>query len=224
LQVSLRATLMKSLTLNSAYTWSHAFNIIDGELFANINNPFNARWDYGPAGYDRRHISITSFIYQAPFFRNAANRATKALLGGWEISGIATFESGSPISIGPGPDVLGLGGTTGNRANIVAPITYPGTRTQWFSTSSFTRPGPLQWGTSARNSVVTPGRNNWNVALFKAFQFTENARFEFRAETFNTVNHTQFNGLSTSVTAPDFGQLSGTFAPRIFQLGAKLLF
>src|SRR5207248_8479965 len=135
LQVSLRATLMKSLTLNSSYTWSHAFNIIDGELFANINNPFNARWDYGPAGYDRRHISITSFIYQFPFFRSAANRATKALLGGWELSGIATFESGTPISIGAGPDVLGLGGTTGNRANIVAPITYPGTRSQWFSTS-----------------------------------------------------------------------------------------
>ena len=59
--------------------------------------------------------------------------------------------------------------------------------------------------------MVAPGRNNWNMALFKAFQFKENARFEFRAETFNTFNHTQFNGLnnglSTSVTAPDFGQL-----------------
>jgi len=224
LQVSLRATLMKNLTVNSSYTWSHAFNIIDGELFANINNPFNARWDYGPAGYDRRHISITSFIYQVPLFQNTASRTMKALLGGWELSGIATFESGTPVSIGAGPDNLGLGGTTGNRANIVSPITYPGTRTQWFSPSSFAKPGPLQWGTSARNSVVTPGRNNWNTALFKAFQFRENARFEFRAETFNTFNHTQFNGLSTSVTAPDFGQLNGTFAPRVFQLGAKLLF
>ena len=72
--------------------------------------------------------------------------------------------------------------------------------------------------------MVTPGRNNWNMALFKAFQFKENARFEFRAETFNTFNHTQFNGLSTGVTNTDFGQLNGTFAPRIFQLGAKLLF
>ena len=66
LQVALRVTAWKNLTLNSAYTWSHAFDIIDGEIFSNINNPFNARWDYGPAGFDRRHISVTSFIYQVP--------------------------------------------------------------------------------------------------------------------------------------------------------------
>jgi len=72
--------------------------------------------------------------------------------------------------------------------------------------------------------VVGPGSNNWNIALFKAFQFTERARLEFRAETFNTFNHTQFNGLSTGVTNGDFGQLNGTFDPRIFQFGAKLQF
>jgi hypothetical protein len=224
LQVAVRATAWKNLTLSSTYTWSHAFDIIDGEIFTNINNPFNARWDYGPAGFDRRQISITSFIYRVPFFRNSASAATKALLGGWEFSGIATFESGTPVSIGAGPDNLGLGGTTGNRANVVAPVSYPGTRFQWFSTSSFVKPGPLQWGSAARNDVVAPGRNNWNMAMYKAFQFKENLRFEFRAETFNTFNHTQFNGLQTSVTSGSFGQLTGTNSPRIFQLGAKLLF
>jgi hypothetical protein len=224
LQVALRATAWKNLTVNSSYTWSHAFDIIDGEIFSAVSNPFNVRWDYGPAGFDRRHIFITSFIYEFPFFRNAPSRTVKTLLGGWEVSGIATFQSGQPVSIGAGPDNLGLGGTTANRANIVAPVTYPGTRQQWFSTSSFQKPGPLQWGTSARNAVVTPGRNNWNISLFKAFQFIERAKFEFRAETYNTFNHTQFNGLSTGVTNTDFGQLNGAFAPRIFQLGAKLLF
>ena len=54
-------------------------------------------------------------------------------------------------------------------------ITYPKTRFQWFSTSSFKQPVPLQWGTSARNAVVGPGRNTWNLAMFKAFQFHERA-------------------------------------------------
>ena len=157
LQATVRATAWKNLTLSSTYTWSHAFDIIDGEIFTNVNNPFNARWDYGPAGFDRRQISVTSFIYRFPFFQNASNAATKALLGGWELSGIALFESGTPASIDAGPDNLGLGGTTGNRANIISPINYPGTRLQWFSTSSFAQPGPLQWGTAARNDVVTPG-------------------------------------------------------------------
>ena len=84
--------------------------------------------------------------------------------------------------------------------------------------------GPLQWGTAARNNVVTPGRNNWNMAIFKAFQFGENVRFQFRAETFNTFNHTQFNSLQTTVTSGNFGQLTGTQSPRVFQLGAKFLF
>jgi hypothetical protein len=148
----------------------------------------------------------------------------RTALGGWELSGIALFESGTPTSIGAGPDVLGLGGTTGNRADAVAPFTYQKTRLQWFSTSSFAKPGAPQWGSAARNSVLTPGRNNWNMALFKAFQIKERARFEFRAETFNTFNHTQLTGLQTSVTSGNFGQLTGANSPRIFQLGAKFGF
>ena len=127
--------------------WSHAFDIIDGELFANISAiPFNARYDYGPAGWDRRHISITSFIYNIPFFRNASSKAVRTGLGGWEFSGIATFESGTPFSVAAGPDNLGYGGGTANRADIVSPVTYPKTRFQWFSTASFQRPGPLAMG------------------------------------------------------------------------------
>jgi hypothetical protein len=224
LQASMRVTAWKNLTLNTSYTWSHAFDIIDGEIFSNVSNPFNARWDYGPAGFDRRQIWVTSFMYQIPFFRNSANRAEKALLGGWELSGIYTLESGNPFSIGGGPDLLGYGGGTSNRADVVAPITYPKTRFQWFSTGSFKQPAPLQWGTAARNDVVGPGRNTWNMAMFKAFQFHERARFEFRAETFNTFNHTQFVNPSSGVTNTDFGQISNTFNPRTLQLGLKLLF
>ena len=224
LQVSVRATAWNNLTLDTAYTWSHAFDIIDGEIFSNISNPFNARYDYGPAGWDRRQMWITSFIYKIPLFRNASNRALKTALGGWELSGIYTLESGTPFSIGGGPDNLGYGGGTTNRADITAPVTYPKTRFQWFSTSSFQKPGPLQWGNSARNAVVGPGRNEWNMAMFKAFAFTERARFEFRAETFNTFNHTQFVNPSAGVTNTDFGQISNTFNPRTLQLGAKFLF
>ena len=224
LQISVRASSWHNLTFSTNYTWSHAFDIIDGEIFSNVNNPFNAHWDYGPAGFDRRQVSVTSIIYSIPFFRKSGVRAEKALLGGWELSGIAMFESGTPFSIGGGPDNLGLGGGTGNRANIVAPVTYAKSRLQWFSTSSFVKPGPLQWGTAARDDVVGPGRNNWNVAMFKAFQFTERARFEFRAETFNTFNHTQFTNPSSSVTSANFGQITGAYNPRTFQFGAKLLF
>jgi hypothetical protein len=224
LQVSLRITAWKNLTLNSSYTWSHAFDIIDGELFSNISNPLDARWDYGQAGYDRRHISVTSFIYQFPFFRSSPNRAVKALLGGWELSGILSLQSGGPLSVSLGQDNLGLGGGTANRADQVSAVSYPKTRQQWFSTASFARPAALQWSNQQRNTVRGPGRNNWNMALFKAFQFTESAKLEFRAETFNTFNHTQWTNPNTSVTSSSFGTISGTYSPRNLQLGAKIMF
>ena len=104
------------------------------------------------------------------------------------------------------------------------PVTYPETRFQWFSTSSFAKPGPLQWGTAARNDVVGPGRNNWNIAMYKGFRFTERARLQFRAETFNTFNHTQFTNPSTTLTSGNFGQITGTYQPRIWQFGMKFLF
>jgi hypothetical protein len=224
LQIGFRATAWHNVTLNSNYTWSHAFDLVDGELFTNVDNPFNTRWDYGPAGWDRRQISVTSIIYSIPLFKDSGTRAEKALIGGWEISSIATFESGNPFSIGGGPDNLGFGGGTSNRANIVAPVTYEKTRFEWFSTSSFAKPGPLQWGTAARNDVVGPGRNNWNIAMYKAFRFTERANLQFRAETFNTFNHTQLTNPSSSVTSGNFGQITGTYQPRIFQFGMKFLF
>ena len=154
LQIGFRVTAWHNLTLNSNYTWSHAFDLVDGELFTNVDNPFNTRWDYGPAGWDRRQISVTSIIYSIPLFKDSGTRAEKALIGGWEISSIATFESGNPLSIGGGPDNLGFGGGTSNRANIISPVTYDKTRFEWFSTSSFAKPGPLQWGSAARNDVV----------------------------------------------------------------------
>jgi hypothetical protein len=224
LQIGFRTTAWHNLTLNSNYTWSHAFDLVDGELFTNVDNPFNTRWDYGPAGWDRRQISVTSIIYSIPLFKDSGTRAEKALIGGWEISSIATFESGNPLSIGGGPDNLGFGGGTSNRANIVSPVTYPKTRFEWFSTSSFAQPGPLQWGTAARNDVVGPGRNNWNIAMYKGFRFTERAQLQFRAETFNTFNHTQLTNPDTGVTDGNFGQITGTYQPRIWQFGMKLLF
>jgi hypothetical protein len=225
LQANVRITAWRNLTLNSSYTWSHAFSIIDGELFSNIGNPINARWDYGTAGYDRRHMSITSFIYQFPFFRNAANRAVKAVLGGWELSGIVSLQSGAPFSVSNGSDNLGLGGGTSNRADQIAAVTYPKTRFQWFSTSSFAKPAALAWGTAQRNSVVGPGRNNWNMALFKAFQFSERARLEFRMETFNTFNHTQWTNPAASLgNMGTIGTISNTYSPRNLQLGGRLQF
>ncbi len=224
LQASLRATAWKHLTLNGSYTYSHAFDVIDGQLFNNISNPMNPAYDYGTAGYDRRHIAVFSFVYDLPIFQNSI-RATKALLGGWTISGVVLAQTGTPLNVNAGNDNLGFGGGTTNHADLVAPITYPNTFNQWFSSSSFAQPAPLTWGDSPRNAIKGPGRDNWNLSLYKTFQFTERTGLQFRAESFNTWNHTQFTGVDTGLfDGSGFGKVNATADPRVFQLGAKVFF
>src|SRR5439155_9921604 len=108
------------------------------------------------------------------------------------------------------------------------------------SEGPFTPPAEGQFGTLGHNSLRGPGRDNWNLSLFKSFIFSEarGSRLEFRVESFNTWNHTQFNAINRSLSyhfnsdfgkyLPDkgqqFGQATSAFDPRIFQLGAKLYF
>jgi len=223
LQASLRVNAWKNLTVSAAYTYSHAFDVIDGQLFNNISDPNNPHYDYATAGYDRRHVATFSYVYEFPFFRSGS-RAAKAALGGWTLSGVTLFETGLPLTINASGDNLGLGGNTTSHADLVASITYPKTRTQWFSTDSFAQPVALQWGNAPRNCVKGPGRTNFNLSLYKDFKFTERLGLEFRADSFNTFNHTQYTGVDTGLTSGSFGAINAAADPRTFQLGAKLHF
>jgi hypothetical protein len=230
LQASVRATAWKNLTLSAAYTYSHAFDVIDAQLFNNISDPMNPRYDYGTAGYDRRQILTFNYVYAFPFFRNSSG-AARALLGGWTLSGIVLAQTGTPLTVNAIGDNLGFGGDTTNHADLVAPITYPKTFNNWFSPTSFAQPATLTWGDAPRNIVKGPGRDGWNLSLYKAFKFTERVGFEFRADAFNLWNHTQFTGVDTSLgdynvnpAQNGFGKINAVADPRVFQLGGKISF
>jgi hypothetical protein len=206
LQVSFRTQEWKGLTFQESYTWSHAFDIIDGELFAAIDNPFNASWDYGPAGWDRRQMSITNFVYKLPFFKDSANHTAKTVAGGWTLSGILTLESGTPMSIGSESDNLGFGGGTGNRANIVAPVSYEKTRFEWFSTSSFAEPAALQWGSAAKNDVVARGATigTWLCSRLSSSRRGPGSSSESRPSTPSTTHSGKI--LTPRWAAPNLGK------------------
>ncbi len=174
---------------------------------------------------DRRHTAVFSYVYDLPFFAHG-NGFVHSALGGWELSGITLFESGLPISPTLGYDNLGLGGGTTSWPNFTGALSYPQGVDNWFSKAAFGAPAALQFGTAGRNSVRGPGRDNWNVALFKAFEIPgrEGMHLEIRGETYNTFNHTQFNQVDTTFTDVNFGKVTSTWDPRIIQLGAKFVF
>jgi hypothetical protein len=177
---------------------------------------------------DVRHIGVLSFVYDLPIFRNSGNRFAKSVVGGWELAALWTVQSGLPLQIT-------LGGTYGsnglpnstNRPDFSGTISYIKSADQWFTTTGFSQPAPGAWGTLEKGEIRGPGRNNWNISLFKSFLLSEarGSRFELRFESFNTLNHTQFNGIGTDFSnQSQFGKPTSTWDPRQLQLAAKLIF
>ncbi|HLX84355.1 MAG TPA: carboxypeptidase regulatory-like domain-containing protein [Terriglobales bacterium] len=249
LQVDVHGNVRRDLQLQVGYTYAHAVDEVgdagnSGGDLSNSTNPYvGAAYDRGPSAYDRTHVAFINFVYQLPFFKDADNHFLKAGLGGWEFSGIITAESGAPLNLGVSgnnaasviPNAGGSTGTnTGNRPNVVSAISYPHTVTSWFNPASFAAPacqtGPDCWGNLGYDGLRGPGRDNWNLSLLKNFTFTERFKLQFRAESFNVWNHTQFKGdgnnggISTKFGAGNFGAVTGAFDPRVFQLALKAFF
>ena len=233
LQMQVRMEARHGLTVQFAYTYSHEIDEVSSDLNA-LANPFNARYNRASGGFDRRHDFNANYIYAIPFFAHSTNDFARTTIGGWSISGITVIDSGIPVQITyNGSDKLGLGGGTTNRPNLTGKVTYPKTRLAWFDKSVFSDPlGPWEGGTAlsgfgnaGRDSVVLPGRFNFNLSLFKSIAFkAEGPTLQLRFETFNTFNHTQFSALDSASHDTNFGQITAASDPRRMQLGAKLTF
>ena len=252
LQTELHARVRRDLTLQAAYTLSRAIDptVGGGNSFDldNVSNPYVGwKFDNGPSIFDRTHVAFVNFIYDIPVFKNSPNRLLKATVGGWQVSGIVTMESGAPLNLTyNGNSVTSIipnlsNGNSGVRPNLTGPIHYTkhyvqqsdGTfGFQWFDPSSFSAPALGSYGNLGHDALRGPGRDNWNLALFKSFVFSEThgSRLELRAESFNTWNHTQFKGdvqqggISSQLGSSNFGIVTNAFDPRVFQLGVKIIY
>jgi hypothetical protein len=251
LQVGVRQENKFGLSYGAYYTWSHQIDDTQSSVDVDNNNPsynpWNLKYDKGSGSLDRRNILNINYEYKMPFFAHA-NGLTHSLLGGWEIAGTALSQSGMPWlgNAAPGDggtDTVGLGGDYRIRPNITGKPQYAkGVRTvgtgsgavtgyQYVTQANFSQPvaawngGPnMGFGDSGKDAVVGPKNTNFTTSLYKTFAIRESASFEFRAESFNTFNHTQFNSMNTNVTANNFGFVNGDLAPRQFEFGGKLNF
>jgi hypothetical protein len=241
LQVGLRQQSRHGLSYEIDYTWSHQIDTQIGSAdLTQVSNPFSLGYDKGSGNLDRRHILNLNYIYDIPLFAHS-NGLTHSLLGGWTFSGTMIRSTGLPWAGNNAPgyggsDTVGLGGDYTIRPDFNGKVQYPKARNskgvyQWVSPSGFSAPvaswngGPnLGFGNAHKDVVVGPGRTNFSTNLYKAFHITEGTRFELRAETFNTFNHTQFNAFRNNYSGSDFGEVSGVQDPRTFELGGKFIF
>jgi hypothetical protein len=245
LQLSWNKRYSHGFTGGASYTLSKSMDYGSAQRDI-IPNTYNAADMYGQSDFDVRHIFIANYSYDLPFFRDA-NRMSGKLLGGWQISGITQFQTGTPCGIAVGNDYAGVGQdgsfncggqlwVKGGDTEIVHDIALNGASDNkyWFKTTDSS--GNLLWtqpakGTfnnlaGSRNSIHNPGFINWNMGLYKKFAITEKTGLQFRAQAFNLFNHPNWSGANYNPTnLSTFGKVTGkTGDVRNMQFSLKLYF
>ncbi len=222
--------------INIAYTYAKNLTDDQNDRSNAPMNSYNVRLDRGRATLDRRQIFTANYVYEVPFFGKRHDFVGNAL-GGWQVSGIVTLQTGLPFSpLGANYDAAGLGNIpaiiAGNRPNTLCDpnANAPHLFEQFFNTACF-QLNPTT-GVIPGNNVNTGGRGTINgpstkrvdFSLFKNLHFGETVRLQIRAEAFNIFNHTNFRVIQTSVASAVYGQVTTVRDPRTIQFGAKLSF
>jgi hypothetical protein len=220
LQAEFNRTFSNGLRLQGAYTWSRVMADADNFGVA-AQNPYNHKLERSIAGFDRTHVFVVNYFYELPFWRNGTNLMQKTL-GGWQFSGITAMQSGRPFNLGITGGDIGLA----SRPDVVAGQSAKGAKTvaSWFNTAAFSRPAPGFYGNAGRNLIRGPGIHKWDMSLFKNIRFNESRRLQLRWETFNAFNNANFEGVSGTLGAANFGQVVSARDPRSMQLGVKFDF
>src|SRR5438270_9238508 len=161
------------------------------------------------------------------------------VLGGWQLNGIATIMSGTPFTVFDSRDVSEQGGApeitgfSANRPNLVvgqSPNSGPQSANAWINANAFARitPDPnspvQQFGTAGRNIAQGPGYADWDFSAFKNIRVAEGKEFQFRAELFNILNHTNFRLPDSDMASSTFNEILAAEPPRVVQLALKFLF
>jgi hypothetical protein len=242
LQLSVRRTV-GALQVSGAYTYSHSVDNSSDRGDTTFVDSYNLAANRASSTYDQRHILNISWVYDLPFFRKSSG-LTKTVLGGWQFSGIMKSQSGTPIQDGGGAygiqntvfsDNAGVGNgvegrSSGSRPDLVGDphstpcIPTPGPGPLLFNPCAFADPRGLTFGNTPRNFLNLPYRTNFDMGIFKHFAITESKAVEFRWETFNTFNHTQFSGVDTSFGSSTFLTAITAHDPRIIQFALKFIF
>lgn len=232
LQIAFNRRFHNGLAFNTSYTAGKAIDNAPGIFFqTEFQDVRNLRAERGLADFDVPQTFTFSWVWELPFYKDRRD-ALGQLLGGWQMTGIVTFQSGLAEWVFLNRDVAGTGTTL--RPNLVGEANFdPGDRSldRYFNTAAFVFPAAGTFGDAGRNIVRLPGTNNWDIAFYKNFRtpwfggnlLGEEANIQFRTEFFNIWNHSQFDEVARTLGNPDFGLVNRSRSPRKIQFALKIM-
>jgi Carboxypeptidase regulatory-like domain/TonB dependent receptor len=229
LQVKMKQELTGGLYYLLSYTWGKSMDLASDPQADTLTNFYHLGQDYGPSDYSRKHMLSFAGSYALPVgngkpFLTNANSVVNTVVGGWNIGGIFTADSGLPFYALAGGDVANTGGGPQRAERVPNAPGAPKTRQEWVNPQGFTVPTPYTFGNERRNDLVGPGYLNVDFNARKDFKF-ERFTTQFKAEFFNLFNRTQLGQPNNNVQSSSFGSITSTSAPaREIQFGLKVLF
>jgi len=216
-----------SLNFTVNYTLSSAWDYGSGN---GDNMDTGADWrdlstNYGPSNENRRHIFVTTFTYRLPFWLSREDVLGK-VLGGWEVSGITRFQSGSPYAVSGNTsigtrrgDFAGGDEKLANAGELLASNSVA-----WLDTTKFTVAPESRLGNISRNMFVGPSYKVWDFSLRKQFRLKGSVRAQIQADLFNAFNQVSFGNPATTITNAGFGLITSAQPMRNVQLGFRITF
>ncbi len=232
-QFSAEKRLTQGLHLLASYTWGHSIDTVGIAFGGGADGPVpqdirNRRADRGNSPFDIRHRFTLAWNYQLPLGKGRKflnqDGLPNTLLGGWQINGINTFQTGLPFTPTLASPTVNTGG--GSRPDRVASgeIPKPGPD-RWFDPAAFVTPAQFTYGNAGRNILYGPGRVNFDFSLFKEFSIIEKWKIQFRTEFFNLFNTPQFDLPNATIGVSNAGTITSIVGtPRQIQFGLKLAF
>lgn len=239
MQVQLNRRFTKGLQFGGSWTWSKSMDYVSND-FAAVADIVPIRiWNYGKSDFDRTHVVQVNWLWDIPAASKLVkSRVVGAIADHWQLSGIASFISGSPSGIGlsttTGLDIPG--GGDGSRTLVLGKAIIPnGDRSllRYFDTSVFAMPAIGTPGNAPRDVVRGPGTNNFDMTIFKNIPIRDRASLQLRFEAYNAFNHTQFSGMNTTAqfnpatgqqVNAAFGTLTSARGARVGQASLRLTF
>ncbi|HEY9434232.1 MAG TPA: TonB-dependent receptor [Blastocatellia bacterium] len=246
LQTSLRKRFTRGLSFDAHYTYGKALAFSGGDVGVYygtdvnenvIQDFFNLATDRGPSTGDVTHRFIGDTIYRMPELKDWGFAPLRHALGGWQVSGIFTARSGSPVFITQScsnsyhcrPDYVG--GNTVLKERVETGTCRAGGHCdiQYINTAAFNlvpvnQGMAVRPGTAGKSLVRTPGAWNVELSLAKNFKITEKKTLTFRADMFNALNHVNLGGPNGSINSSQFGRISGAGGMRSMQMGLRFQF
>ena len=240
LQARLEKRFSRDLSFLASYTFSklidEASSVFDSTVFTSpvanypVADSHNRKLERDLSTGDIPHVFVFSSVYVLPIgrgHRTDPRGFIGRLVGGWELSGLLSLQSGIPLAVAQSTNYNAFAGFGVQRPNRVADPELEASKrstAQWFNTAAFATAPVYTIGSSSRNPVRGPGYTNLDMALMKRTAVNEFVNLEFRAEVFNLTNTPPLSAPNVVLNTAGFGSITAAGDPRVLQFGLKANF